>query len=396
MLSIRHLTIVVVAAAALTLSTAAAPGRAAGTLEIPVILPLTGQAAFLGLEHRTALQALEDAVNKQGGIHGAQVHFDFHDDQSNPQVSVQLTDEVLAKHPPIVLGSSLSSFCKAMAPLFDHGPVMWCLSPAIYPAKGSWVIASNVPTVDDIEAFLNYFREKGWKRIGRLTTTDASGQDADQIFEELMPKYPDLTIVANEHMGVSDTSADAQATRIKTANPQVIVVWTPGTPVGTALRALNDVGLDDVPIATTSANMVQKQIQSYSGFLPKDFLFTGGGFQADIAANAGMKQAEQFFTNALKASGVTKIDFQSGMAYDPALITLSAYQKLGLNATAEQIHDYILGLRQFPGVNGLYDFSSGDQHGLGVEDVLVFRWNPATSWWDPISGFGGKGPVPKS
>lgn len=324
------------------------------------------------------------------------MHFDFHDDQSNPQVSVQLTDEVLAKHPPIVLGSSLSSFCKAMAPLFDHGPVMWCLSPAIYPAKGSWVIASNVPTVDDIEAFLNYFREKGWKRIGRLTTTDASGQDADQIFEELMPKYPDLTIVANEHMGVSDTSADAQATRIKTANPQVIVVWTPGTPVGTALRALNDVGLDDVPIATTSANMVQKQIQSYSGFLPKDFLFTGGGFQADIAANAGMKQAEQFFTNALKASGVTKIDFQSGMAYDPALITLSAYQKLGLNATAEQIHDYILGLRQFPGVNGLYDFSSGDQHGLGVEDVLVFRWNPATSWWDPISGFGGKGPVPKS
>jgi branched-chain amino acid transport system substrate-binding protein len=371
-----------------------APGRAAETLDIDVILPLTGQAAFLGKEHQTSLRALENAYNKKGGIHGAQVNFVFHDDQSNPQVSVQLANQILAKHPPIVLGSSLSAFCKAMAPLFENGPVMWCLSPAIYPPKGAYVIASNVSTKDDVLAYLRYFRDKGWKRIARITTTDASGQDADQIFRELMGllEFKDLQIVADEHMGVSDTSVAAQAARIKASNPQVIVTWTPGTPQGTALHALYDAGLENIPTATTSANMVASQIKSYSAFLPKEFLFTGGGFQADVAKNAGMKQAVNFFENALKAEGVTQIDFQSGMAYDPALITLNAYEKLGLHPTPQQMRSYILGLKNFPGVNGIYDFTSGDQHGIGVLDVLIFRWNPSKGWWDVISGFGG---VPK-
>ena len=390
MLSVRRITFAL-ALVALLSSGLTVPVSAANTLDINVILPLTGQAAFLGKEAQVSLKALEIAYNKQGGVRGRQVNFVFHDDESNPQVSVQLASQILATHPPIVLGSSLSGFCKAMAPLFENGPVMWCLSPAIYPPKGSYVIAANVSTKDDMLAYLRYFRDKGWKRIARITTTDASGQDADQIFREVMPllEFKDLQIVDDEHMGVTDTSVAAQAARIKASNPQVIVVWTPGTPLGTALHALNDVGLNNIPTATTSANMVQAQIKSYNSFLPKEFLFTGNGFMANASANPGMKKAVTFFEDALRAQGVTQFDFQRGMAYDPALITLNAFQKLGLNASAQQIRSYILSQRSFPGVNGVYDFTTGDQHGITAKDVLVFRWNPNTSWWDVVSGFGG-------
>ncbi len=327
MLSVRR-TFFALALAALLSSGAILPASAANTLDINVILPLTGQAAFLGKEAHDSLAALEIAVNKHGGVRGRQVNFVFHDDQSNPQVSVQLANQILATHPPIVLGSSLSAFCKAMAPLFENGPVMYCLSPAIYPPKGSYVIAANVSTKDDILAYLRYFRDKGWKRIARITTTDASGQDADSIFKELLGllEFKDLQVVEDEHMGVTDTSVTAQAARIKASNPQVIVTWTPGTPQGTALHALYDVGLENVPTATTSANMVATQIKSYSSFLPKTFLFTGGGFQAGVSKNDAMKKAVTFFQDALKAQGVTQFDFQRGMAYDPALITISAYR----------------------------------------------------------------------
>jgi branched-chain amino acid transport system substrate-binding protein len=391
MLSVRRL-LFAVFSAALVFGGTAAPSRSADPpIQIDVILPLTGQAAFIGKEHQASLAALEAAVNKKGGIRGRQVNFIFHDDQSNPQVAVQLANQAIAKKPPIVLGSSLSAFCRAMAPLFANGPVMYCLSPAIYPAKGSYVIAANVPTRDLILAYLRYFRDKGWKRVARITTTDASGQDADDHFRTLMQllEFKDMTIVADEHMAVNDTSVTAQAARIKAANPQAIVAWTPGTPLGTALRAFNDVGLDNVPTATSSANMVASQIKSYSGFLPKEFLFTGGGFQANISRNGQMKAAESFFADALKSAGIQQIDFQSGMAYDPALITLSAFEKLGPNPTPEQVRSYILGLKSFPGVNGLYDFSNGEQHGLTASDVLIFRWNPSKTWWDVVSGFGG-------
>ena len=354
MISVRCF-VFAVFSAALVFGSALAPSHGAEpAIDIDVILPLTGQAAFIGQEHKVSLQALEAAYNKRGGIKGHPVNFIFHDDQSNPQVSVQLANQVLAKKPPIVLGSSLSAFCRAMAPLFQNGPVMYCLSPAIYPAKGSFVISANVPTRDDILAFMRYFRDKGWKRIARLTTTDASGQDADDHFKSLIQllEFKDVSIVADEHMAVNDTSVTAQAARIKASNPQVIVLWTPGTPLGTALRALNDVGLGNVPTATTSANMVASQIKSYGNFLPSDFLFTGNGFQANVARNAAMKQAVDFFMTALKTAGVQQVDFQSGMAYDPALITLSAFEKLGPTPTPDEVRTYILGLKSFPGVNG--------------------------------------------
>ena len=71
--------------------------------EINAILPLTGSGAFIGDGHAGALRAAEAYVNSTGGIKGRPVHFVIADSQSKPQVNVQLTTAVLAKHPPFVI-----------------------------------------------------------------------------------------------------------------------------------------------------------------------------------------------------------------------------------------------------------------------------------------------------
>src|SRR5487761_2100284 len=129
----------------LALQGAAAPAMA---YDINVILPLTGGGAFLGKEQQAALQVAETVINKAGGVHGQQVHFVFHDDQSNPQTSVQLANQVIAAKPTVLLGSSLVSSCNAMAALMQNGPVMYCFSPGIHPAKGSYIFTSSVSTLD--------------------------------------------------------------------------------------------------------------------------------------------------------------------------------------------------------------------------------------------------------
>ena len=60
--------------------------------DINVILPLTGGASFLGKSEQKALQLAEPIINKAGGIKGQPVHFEFYDDQSNPQTGVQLVE----------------------------------------------------------------------------------------------------------------------------------------------------------------------------------------------------------------------------------------------------------------------------------------------------------------
>jgi len=77
--------------------------------KINAILPLTGQASFLGKEEQVTLQIAEKYVNRTGGIKGRPVQFVFYDDTSSPQVGVQLVRQVSAEKPAVILGSSLHS-----------------------------------------------------------------------------------------------------------------------------------------------------------------------------------------------------------------------------------------------------------------------------------------------
>ena len=71
-------------------------GGAADPFEINAILPLTGPASFLGKEEAQTLGAIESSVNKTGGVRGRQIKFVVQDDQSNPQIAVQLMNAVMA------------------------------------------------------------------------------------------------------------------------------------------------------------------------------------------------------------------------------------------------------------------------------------------------------------
>src|SRR5258708_26301072 len=84
----------------------ATPAGAADPYDINVILPLSGNAAFLGKTEQEALQVVETVANKRGGVHGRPVHFTFRDDQSTPQLAVQLASQAVPARPPAALASA--------------------------------------------------------------------------------------------------------------------------------------------------------------------------------------------------------------------------------------------------------------------------------------------------
>ncbi len=51
--------------------------------------------------------------------------------------------------------------CNAMAPLMRRGPVLYCFSPGIYPAPGSFMFSSSNATKDLMAAQVRFFRLKG-------------------------------------------------------------------------------------------------------------------------------------------------------------------------------------------------------------------------------------------
>ena len=367
-----------------------AGGRAADPYEIDVLLPLTGPATFIGKGMASGIAAAEAVVNKTGGINGQPVKFVIADDQSNPQIDVQLANAIIAKNKPAFMAGALVAQCNALAPLAKDGPVLYCLTPGVHPADGSYVFSIDPSTSDVIPVAIRYFRQRGMTRFAVITSTDATGQDAERGIDTAFgfPENKGIAIVDREHFATSDVSVSAQMAHVKASNAQILIAWSTGTPLGTLLRGALEAGLD-LPILTTNGNLTYAQMTQYAQILPKELYFPGFACVVpDQVADRAVKASVQAFNAALVAGGV-RPEYMPSTSYDPALILVNALRKLGTNTTPAQLRTYISSLRGFPGATGMYDFRAAPQRGLGQGAVMVVRWDRTKNGWTAVSKPGG-------
>lgn len=384
--AVTRLAALALAAAFATLSSAA---RAAEPFEINVIVSETGSASFLGKAQATSLSVLEDLVNTSGGIAGRTIHFDVYDDQSNPQVGVQLMNSVIAKGVSVVLGGSIVAVCGAIGPLAANGPVNYCLSPGVHPPAGSYIFSSLPSTTDAFVASATYFRERGIRKIALITSSDATGQDAERGIDATFNAQSGVEIVVHEHFNITDVSVAAQLARIKASDAQAMIAWSTGTPIATILRGAQDLGFD-MPIEVSNGNLTYAQMHAYAGFLPKEILFAATPpLAADSIPNGPVKRTVTQFMAAFKAAGV-RPDTGYLAAWDPAAMIVDAYKKLGPDATALQLRDYLENLRGWVGINGIYDFKAIPQRGIGANSIVMVRWDATKDTWVAVSRLGGE------
>jgi len=364
------------------------PAQAGEPYRLNVILPLTGGAAFLGKGEQEALQVLQSSVNKQGGISGQPLEFVYHDDQTNPQVTVQIAGEILPDKPAVMLGSSIVAMCNAIAPLLKDGPFDYCLSPGVHPAVGSYQYSTSADTHALIESLVRYFRSTGKTRLAFITSTDASGQDAERGFDEVLslPENAGIVVTERQRFNPKDVSVSAQIERIKATSPQALIAWSTGAPIATVFKAALQAGLD-VPVGTTNGNQTYAQMQQYQSFLPKELYIPTSVFlphQGLFTLDPRVEERQKEFYDAFKAANL-KFDNMAGLAWDPAAIVVAALRKLGPGATAQQVHDYIGEQTNLAGVNGIYDFKAVPQRGLTVHNAVVTRWDAAADTWAVVS-----------
>lgn len=362
--------------------------RAAEPYKITVILPLTGGASFLGRGEQQALRIFQDLTNKEGGIEGQPVEFVFSDDQSSPQTTVQLANGIIAEKPAVILGSSVVAMCNAMAPLLRDGPFDYCLSPGIHPAAGSYQYSTSTDTHALIEALVRYFRLRGMTRIAFISSTDASGQDAERGFNDILklPENSSLQVVERQRFNPTDVSVSAQMERIKAADPQALVAWSTGAPIATVFKGILAAGLN-VAVGTTNGNQTYAQMAQYKDFLPKELFIPTSVFpphEGLFRLAPEVEQQQQKMYAAFAAANL-KPDSMTMLAWDPANIVVTTLRHIGTKATAAQVKEFIAGQTNLAGINGIYDFKSVPQRGLTVKNALVTRWDAAAGTWATVS-----------
>ena len=301
--------------------------------------------------------------------------------------AVQFVTKLANDKVPVILGPGFVATCAASMPVtVKSGPLTWCFAPGIYPPAGSYVLSTGATIDDTMLVVARYARERGWKRIGVVATTDASGQAFDHGVQFAMsqPESKDLTVVDYEHFNPTDLSADAQLVRIKAAKPDVVFALATGTPFGTALRGAANVGIN-VPIVGGNGNMIIAQLTQYAAFLPHEMYFPGTPSIAEGAVRNGpIKDAQTVYFKAFQEAGI-KPDLGYNIAWDPTMLLVDALRTIGPSATAQQLRDYIVNLHGWAGINGLYDFRDGAQRGVGSRAIVMVRWDKDKQTFVPVS-----------
>lgn len=385
----RKLIALVIAAA--SFAALGSPLSAADPYQINVILPLTGRLAFVAQTDQQALKALEAYTNKTGGIRGRDLQFVFADDQSDPKVALQLAQGLIAKSVPLIMGPSSPDACAAIAPVIEqNGPFLYCLANAGHPTPGSYNFLTLFPYEPQFVVTLRYFRERGLKKLAYVVASDAGGQDAEKalLYAAGLPENKSIQIVDHEYFTPGDLSAAAQMEKIKSAKPDVLVVWATGTAAGTLFRSAQDLNID-LPTATSPGNLNAGFFKQYASKLPSNLLFASVPYYGgDAQMNPATRAAVATLTNALAPLGA-KPDTIEISAWDPGLIMVDALRKIGPGATAAQLKAYVSNLQGFTGVNGQYDFKAEPQRGLGSKNIVVVKYDQKDGSFTAVSKAGG-------
>lgn len=379
-------------AALLAFLLVAGTGRAQpAPLNIDVILPLTGASAFVGQALAQTVAVFEKYANAHGGVRGQPIHFSVADDQTSPQVALQLANAAIARHAPVILGSGVTATCASIgAAVAAGGPVEFCMSPGYAPPPNSYAFASTATIASSAHAQLTYAKLRNFRRIAFLLSTDATGIASAAVYAAAL-KQPDLReieLVADERISNSDISAAAQMAKIKAARPDVLYTSTTGTLFSTVMRGMSDAGLN-VPVITTTANANLPQLKSLADVLPHEVFFNGFSLRlGDQLRDKTIRDQIAAFNDAFKQAGVVPTD-TNALNWDELLLTLAGFRQFGPTMTAEQLKAFVLGQKHFAGMNGYYNFSSGDQHGLGPDAVVVIVYDKDKGEFSPASQPGG-------
>lgn len=114
------------------------------------------------------------------------------------------------------------------------GHVVYCFSPSIDTAPGSFMFATATSSDSIMSAELNYAAFKAYHRVTAIVTTDAAGQHDESAFRRIFASgIKDVQLVDVEHMQPASPSVTAQLVKIQAANPEVLFIYATGGDFGT-------------------------------------------------------------------------------------------------------------------------------------------------------------------
>ena len=324
------------------------PQVRAETLELGVILPLTGPAAEIGNQQLQAVELGVEKANSSGAIPGVTIQLRIEDNQARPDLSVVAFNKLVDLYdvPLIITGYSGPSL--ALAPLGARKQVVVVNAGAQSDllATASPYLFNTIPSArDELAILADYLvKTRGYKTAAIIYQNDAQGKPARDAFADLFAANGG-TITVDESVPFGETNFRGILTKIQAAKPDVIFVMMAQGFVQLA-EQINQLGIT-VPV-TSNTSINQPSILASP--------LTKGWLHTQLRLDASEELLNEFKQRNNADMGFYARQYFNGIQI--IVQAIKAVRDANKDVTGENIRAAILEKREFEGLDGPVVFES--------------------------------------
>jgi branched-chain amino acid transport system substrate-binding protein len=218
---------------------------AADVIKIGHVCSITGWAGMLGSPQRDAMLAVVDSVNKRGGLLGKKVEAYIEDDQSNPTTAVIAATKLIRDQKvDAIVAATLSDCAMAIVNIAEQEKVLFLVTaPVDLPFK-KWVFQAGPGDKRMASHTMELaVTELGAKKIAVLHDTALYGMQGVKFMTQELKKHPGSKVVITEKFDPKDTTVVPQLTRIKAANPDLLIIYGSGAAGAVVAKNFKQLGM---------------------------------------------------------------------------------------------------------------------------------------------------------
>ena len=307
----------------------AGPSRDSDTVAIGAIFPLSGGVAFYGNESRDgALLAIEE-VNAAGGLLGKKLALISEDDEGNAEKTVNAFTKLTTRDKvSFIIGSSTSGPTQAISTLAQRNRVL-LISPSAtnvdVTRAGDYVFRACF--IDPFQGVVGADFAHGTLNSRRAAILYDAGADYNTgLAEAFRTQFRSLggQVVADEAYQSGDRDFNAQVTRIRAANPDVVYLPNYYGDVSLQAKQLRDLG---VRCALVGGDGWDSLVDNAGDEVLNGFW--SSGFASDTTDPKGIA-----FVNAFQAKFNRSASQFAALGYDTMMLVIDAIKAAGTFDTA--------------------------------------------------------------
>lgn len=354
-------------------------------IRIGMWTPLSGPVSLLGQSARDGVEVWVREVNAKGGIHGRKIKLIVYDDNGSPQEAQASIRRLLNDDKVFMLiGGSTSGATLPVRHVITREKVPFVSS-----------ISSNVNLMNPFSRYIfriyaneihQAYAIVDWmiehekvKRPAIIYNSNDYGVGGYHVFQERLEKKYGMKPVAAERYNPGDQDFTSQLLRIKSADPDGVLVYAFAADAGIIVRQAKEQGLNAKMFGGggTATPLFQKGAgQNAVGFvadytLPQ--LAETGTMPGMVAYREKLKELHP---DGFPPGRPSEYDMA---AYAAAEVTGAALEKIGANPTREAFVDALERLRDFDtGVTFPVTFTRTSHE--GTEQVSIIRVGDDLKW----------------